>query len=76
VKSRQLDFEAIPDGTNLNSGRAAQQGMTIYRFCYDVRHPANREVSLVGVGRQDVWSPLAQHETIAARVRHAGRVRG
>ena len=26
---------------------------------------------LVGVGRQDVWSPLAQHETIAARVRGA-----
>ncbi len=23
---------------------------------------------LVGVGRQDVWSPLAQHETIAARI--------
>jgi pimeloyl-ACP methyl ester carboxylesterase len=26
---------------------------------------------LVGVGRQDAWSPLAQHEAIAAAIPHA-----
>ena len=43
MKSRQLDFHAIPDGTYLNSGKAAQIGLTINRFCYDLRHPGNRD---------------------------------
>lgn len=46
MKSRQLDFAAVPDGTYLNSGRAAQLGLTINRFCYDLRHAANRDAFL------------------------------
>jgi protocatechuate 4,5-dioxygenase alpha subunit len=42
VHSRQLDFDAIPPGTYLNSGKAAQAGLRINRFCYDLRHPDNR----------------------------------
>ena len=42
IRSRQLDSEALPSGTYLNSGEAAQKGLKINRFCYDLRHPENR----------------------------------
>jgi protocatechuate 4,5-dioxygenase alpha subunit len=42
VQSRQLDEAALPAGTYLNTGAAAQQGLRINRFCYDLRHPENR----------------------------------
>jgi hypothetical protein len=42
VQSRQIDEAALPAGTYLNTGAAAQQGLRINRFCYDLRHPQNR----------------------------------
>ena len=42
MQSRQLDEAALPPGTYLNTGRAAEQGLRINRFCYDLRHPENR----------------------------------
>ncbi len=42
MQSRQLDAAALPAGTYLNTGLAAQQGLRINRFCYDLRHPENR----------------------------------
>ncbi len=42
MQSRQLDCDAVPPGTYLNSGKAAQGGLRFNRFCYDLRHPANR----------------------------------
>ena len=42
INSRQIDPHALPDGTYLNSGEAAQRGRTINRFCYDLRHPEKR----------------------------------
>jgi protocatechuate 4,5-dioxygenase alpha subunit len=43
VRSRQIDFDAVPAGTYLNSGQPAQAGLHFNRFCYDLRHPANRD---------------------------------
>jgi hypothetical protein len=43
LHSRQIDFDAAPPGTYLNSGDAAQTGLRINRFCYDLRHPASRD---------------------------------
>lgn len=43
MRSRQLDPEALPSGTYLNTGEAATRGLQINRFCYDLRHPANRD---------------------------------
>ena len=42
MHSRQLDMDALPAGTYLNTGEAARNGLTINRFCYDLRHPENR----------------------------------
>jgi protocatechuate 4,5-dioxygenase alpha subunit len=40
--SRQIDIDAVPPGTYLNTGKAAQAGLRVNRFCYDLRHPENR----------------------------------
>lgn len=43
MSSRQLDFHDIPAGTYLNTGEAASGALRINKFCYDLRHPENRE---------------------------------
>jgi protocatechuate 4,5-dioxygenase alpha chain len=43
VQSRQIDLDAVPFGTYLNTGRAARAGLRLNRFCYGLREPANRE---------------------------------
>jgi protocatechuate 4,5-dioxygenase alpha subunit len=42
ISSRQIDPDALPEGTYLNSGEAARRGLKINRFCYDLRRPENR----------------------------------
>ncbi len=42
MRSRQLDADALPPGTYLNSGDAARRGLKVNRFCYDLRVPENR----------------------------------
>jgi hypothetical protein len=42
VRSRQIDFDAVPPGTYLNTGKPAQGALRFNRFCYDLRNPANR----------------------------------
>ena len=42
INSRQIDPDALPSGTYLNSGEAARKGLRINGFCYDLRHPENR----------------------------------
>jgi len=42
MHSKQIDFDALPLGTYINSGAAAQAGLRINRFCYDLRSPENR----------------------------------
>jgi hypothetical protein len=42
MPSRQLDLSAPPTGTYLNTGAAAQSGLRVNRFCYDLKDPANR----------------------------------
>jgi protocatechuate 4,5-dioxygenase, alpha chain len=42
VRSRQIDFDAVPSGTYLNSGELARGGLVLNWFCYELRHPANR----------------------------------
>ena len=42
MQSRQIDPAALPPGTYLNTGEAARRGLTINRFCYDLRQPENR----------------------------------
>jgi protocatechuate 4,5-dioxygenase alpha subunit len=41
--TQQLDLDRLPPGTYLNTGRAAQQGFKLNRFCYELRDPKNRE---------------------------------
>jgi len=43
MRSRQIDAEALPTGTYLNSGEAARKGLVVNRFCYDLRHKENRD---------------------------------
>jgi len=42
MHSRQIDPDALPSGTYLNTGEAARKGLKVNRFCYDLRHPENR----------------------------------
>lgn len=43
MPSRQLDPDRLPAGTYLNTGAAASRTLRFNRFCYDLRHPENRE---------------------------------
>lgn len=40
---KQVDLDHPPAGTYYNTGEAARRGYRLNRFCYDLRHPANRE---------------------------------
>lgn len=42
MRSRQIDFDAVPSGTYLNTGEPAQGALRFNRFCYDLRDPDNR----------------------------------
>jgi protocatechuate 4,5-dioxygenase alpha chain len=57
VRSRQIDFAALPSGTYLNTGHAAGAGMRLNRFCYGLREPGNREAF-----RRDPEVCMAQYE--------------
>ncbi len=56
MRSRQIDFAALPSGTYLNTGHAAGAGMRLNRFCYGLREPGNREAF-----RCDPEVCMAQH---------------
>jgi|ERR1700733_10913697 protocatechuate 4,5-dioxygenase alpha chain len=56
VRSRQIDFDAVPLGTYLNTGRPAQAGLRFNRFCYDLRDPTNR-----GAFQNDPEACMASH---------------
>ena len=43
MKSKQLDFDAIPVGTYLNTGRVAQKSLRLNRFCYELRERAKQD---------------------------------
>jgi protocatechuate 4,5-dioxygenase alpha subunit len=40
---KQVDLDHPPAGTYFNTGAAARRGLRLNRFCYDLRHPTNRE---------------------------------
>lgn len=54
---RELDLDALPAGTYLNTGNAARRGFKLNRFCYDLRDPANR-----ASWQQDAESLLDRYE--------------
>lgn len=43
MPSRQIDPDRLPAGTYLNTGAAASRAPRFNRFCYDLRHPENRD---------------------------------
>lgn len=43
MPSRQIDPDRLPAGTYLNTGAAASRALRFNRFCYDLRHPENRD---------------------------------